>query len=50
MGRFEGENYGIYSADRVAGQESLTPTRDDQLVISTRVIDNIITVIRFTIR
>ena len=54
MGRFEGEDYGIYFADRVAGMESLTPTRDDRRVISTLVVDDIITdllsVNRFTIR
>ena len=56
VGRFEDEDYGIYFADKIAGKESLTPTRDDREVISTTVMngDDIITdllsVNRFTMR
>ena len=39
VGRFEDEDYGIYFADRIAGKESLTPTRDGRGVISTMVIN-----------
>ena len=38
--RFKDEDYGIYFADRIAGKESLTPTRDRRGVISTMVVDS----------
>ena len=56
VGRFEDEDFGIYFADKLAGKETLTPTRDGREVISTMVVndDDIITdllsVNRFTIR
>ena len=56
VGRFEDEDFGIYFADKIAGKESRTPTRDGRGVISTMVVngDDIITdllsVNRFTIR
>ena len=56
VGQFEDEDFNIYSADKLAGKESLIPTRDGRGVKSTTVIngDDIITdllsVNRFTIR
>ena len=56
MGRFEDEDYGIYLADRVAGKDSLTPTRDGRKVLSTLVVDgddiitDLLSVNHFTIR
>ena len=56
MGRFEGEDYGIYLADRVADKDSLTPTGDSRKVLSTLVVDgddisiDQLSINRFTIR
>ena len=56
VGCFEDEDYGIYFADKIAGKESLTPTRDGREVKETTVIngDDVITdllsVNRFTKR
>ena len=53
VGRFEDEDYGIYFADKIAGKESLTPTRDGREVIGINgddIITDLLSAYRFTIR